>query len=157
MGHEAEARQKAHEKALRLLELRSRTRAELERALRGKGHDADIVEGVLDRLVELGLVDDARFALDRARALGERKGWGPRKLRADLRARGVAEQAVGDALEAAYGEEPIEDVARRVLRRRFGDGILSEESGPKERARAVRFLVGRGFEAELAREILSGD
>ena len=47
---------------LRLLTARSRSRAELADALRRRGIPEDIGEPVLDRLSEIGLVNDATFA-----------------------------------------------------------------------------------------------
>src|SRR5882724_117748 len=49
--------------ALRLLEAQPRTRVELERALARRGVPTDATTAVLDRFVEVGLLDDAAYAV----------------------------------------------------------------------------------------------
>jgi len=134
----------AREAALRLLEVRDRSRRELSWRLRDKGFPADEIAALLERLVETGLVDDRRFACLRARALVLR-GQGARRVEADLRARGVAAEHIAAALEAALeGERPAERM-RALVTKRFGEGCLGREAEPRLRARAQRFLLQKGF------------
>ena len=66
------------EAAARFLEARARSVAEVRRRLTTAGYRAELVEGAIDRLTELGMLDDATFARawiesrDRARPRGER-------------------------------------------------------------------------------------
>jgi regulatory protein len=134
----------AREAALRLLEVRDRSRRELATRLREKGFAAEEIEPLLERLVETGLVDDRRFAALRARAL-VRRGQGARRIEADLRARGVGREAIAAALEQALeGERPAERV-RALVMKRFGEACLGREADPKLRARAQRYLLQKGF------------
>ena len=50
------------EAALKLLERTRRTRRDLERRLKEKDFDAPEIERTLDRLAEVGLVDDVEYA-----------------------------------------------------------------------------------------------
>ena len=66
------------EAAARFLEPRARSVAEVRRRLTGAGYRADLVDGVIERLLEFGMLDDEAFARawvesrDRARPRGER-------------------------------------------------------------------------------------
>ncbi|MBW2701207.1 MAG: regulatory protein RecX [Deltaproteobacteria bacterium] len=150
--------QKAREQVLRLLTVRSRSRRELYLRLKQKGHPDSLIGPLLDRLTETGLIDDARFAAERARALGLSKGWGPRKLTADLRAKGVNADLVQAAIDEVYAETPQVEILRRVAEKKFGAALFEAEVEVdfKLKGRAQRFLLGRGFDGELVRDLLQG-
>lgn len=148
--------QKAREQVLRLLTIRSRSRRELYLRLKQKGHPDTLIDPLLNRLTETGLIDDARFASERARALGLSKGWGPRKLTADLRAKGVNADLVQAAIEEVYAETPQVEILRRVAEKKFGTALFEVEVDFKLKGRAQRFLLGRGFDGELVRDLLQG-
>jgi SOS response regulatory protein OraA/RecX len=101
-------------------------RERLERA----GIDSAEVEAVLARLRDEGLVDDARFAANRARALAER-GKGDAAIRFDLAHQGLQADAIEEALAAL---EPERERAERIVARR-GAGLAT-----------ARLLASRGFD-----------
>jgi regulatory protein len=141
--------------ALRLLAARDRSEAEVASALRRRGHTGEEIAGVLARCRELGYLDDARFARDRAAALlrqGRAVGW---RLAADLRSRGVAEETAREAAAAAGGETAEDDVARTLLARRF-PGFRFAEADDRERSRVVNFFLRRGFPLPRVMTILNG-
>jgi regulatory protein len=109
------------------------------RASRGQWRrsDAAQVDDVLDELVALGYLSDARFAS--AVVAQKSRGHGERAISATLRARGVSEQAIACALN----ESAIDDRSAMIAlwRRRFGKAPTDE----REKARQVRFLQSRGF------------
>lgn len=100
---------------------------------------------MIQALREEGLVDDAgyarRFAEDR-RLLDR---WGNERIARDLERRGVERDLVDQAL-AGHGREDELRVAIELLDRRFP---LPFE-GDRERDKAWRVLVRRGYEPELA-------
>jgi len=152
----ADPQERAREQILRWLEVRARSRRELADRLRAKGHEPEVFEPLLDRLTEAGLIDDAQFAKDRARALLRSKGWGPRKLKADLARHGVQDQDVEAAIQAAYEELSPEEILRREALKRFGQAILAPDGDPARKQKAFRFLLGRGFEPDAIRDLLGG-
>jgi SOS response regulatory protein OraA/RecX len=90
--------------AARLLEGRARSVAEVRRRLTGSGFRPELVEGVIERLLDLGLLDDEAFARawlasrDRAHPRGERA------LRSELLAKGIAQSTIAVLLaERAAG------------------------------------------------------
>lgn len=148
-------------RALRHLARREHTRAELERkldsvlraapadgALDGPddGHSAAQIRRTLDELAARGLLSDERAAESLVAAQARR--FGHRRLKDNLLARGVAPDLVRRTLQQAQATEY--ERARDLWRRRFG----AAPADAKELARQMRFLAGRGFDAEIIRRIV---
>ncbi len=126
--------------ALRLLSRRMLAERELERRLL-KRASPEVVARVLERVRAWGYVDDRAYAEAFVRARAGR--WGERKLYQALRARGVDPEAIEAALEAVQGDPVAE--AEHLLRRHAW-----RHQGDK--ARAVRYLVRKGYPLEVALE-----
>ncbi len=137
--------------ALRLLARREHSRLELARKLRQRGRPEDLIGQVLDALAREGLLSDVRFAEQYVHARAGR-GYGPVRIRAELRERGVAETDIEAALAAA--EADWRQLAEAVRRKRFGQAV--PEDFPT-RARQMRFLQNRGFDAEQLAAAFSGE
>jgi len=142
----------AYQRALGFLVRREHSRTELQSKLAARGHDAGEIAEALDRLGEQNYQSDQRYAesMARARLSG---GYGPQRLRAELRQRGIGneniETALSEALEAAPGDWV--DQAEQALRRRFGE---SSSDDPRDQRRQLEFLLRRGFDIETARQAL---
>ena len=149
----------AMEIAIRFLGTRPRTRWELDRRLRRAGVGESTLEATLDRLAEIGYVDDAAFA----RWWGEQRDrHAPRGLRmieAELRQHGVcrdvievyrAEHAAPERVpedQALPGSEP--ERAREALQRHLHGRPLPTDA--KALQRVGMFLMRRGFDPETVR------
>jgi len=133
-------------RALRYLAQREHTRAELARKLADHGSAAQI-DALLDRLSELELFSDARFATAWVRSKAAR--FGTARLRHDLARRGVSEALIEAALQSEAVESELER-AHRVWRNKFAQ----PPADAREWARQARFLRGRGFAAEVIRKLL---
>ena len=105
------------EAALRLLERTRRTRRDLERRLEEKGFEPAAVADVLDRLAEVGLVDDAEFARAWLAGRWGRRPSGGRRLQQELRAKGISTEDIerARALLAERGNAPDEVQAAAKL------------------------------------------
>jgi regulatory protein len=134
--------------ALRALDRKERTVAELGSWLRARGVGSDEVEEVVDRLVSSGVLDDARYARQYAEDKRQLKQWGSERIRAALLDRGVASNDVDEAL-ADLGPEQELELAERLLRERG-----AELSSALERQRALALLVRRGYDSEVAYEAI---
>ena len=145
------------EAALRFLEARARSEAEVRRRLTYAGYRPDLIDGAVVRLTELGVLDDESFARawvesrDRARPRGERA------LRRELALKGV-DRAVSDEVlderrDAAAGDGILVDLeaARRLLAR--NDRSLARVADPRvRRQRAYALLARNGFDPDVCRE-----
>jgi regulatory protein len=140
-----------HERALRLLAVRPRTRRELHLRLTRAGFEREEVDAELDRLQQVGLVDDARFAAEFIQHALHRRLEGRRLIEASLSARGLDRRLIADTLDAAAADE-----GGRL--RRLAEARADRLRGlPPEAAhrRLVSFLVRRGHNAGAAREAAS--
>lgn len=135
-------------RALNLLARREHSRLELARKLRQRGMAGADLEQVLDELAAARLLSDTRFAEEYARSRAGR-GYGPVRIRAELRERGIDDAGIQTAL-AELGEDWCQQ-ARAARQRRFG---AEPPVDLKERARQSRFLQQRGFSPEQIRQAL---
>ena len=124
-------------RAMRLLARREHSRDELRRKLSRIATESDDVEGVIETLAQKGWLSDARYAEQAVRAKARR--FGPLKVAYALRAKGVADETIAAAFQAA-GADGAADM-ERVWKSRFSQ----QPQNDRERARQVRFLQGRGF------------
>lgn len=140
--------------ALRLLARREHSELELRNKLFRRGIDENVISTVLAELCGNDLLSDERFAETYVRVRKDR-GYGPLKIHAELRQRGVAEALIRAALNAS--DEFWLEHARRVLEKRFTEGFRGTEDETKktsmrahnELARQARFLSARGFPSAI--------
>jgi regulatory protein len=109
---------------------------------------ADQISRALDELSAAGLLSEERAA--RSVLSGQGQRFGTRRLKQTLHAKGLPAHLVAGTLQEARVTEL--ERARAVWQRRFG----TPASEPAERARQMRFLAGRGFEADIIRRVVAG-
>ena len=134
------------ERALRHLARRDHSRAELARKLAAHG-DADQIDAVIERMGELGLQSDTRYA--EAFVRGKAGRFGASRLRSELARRGIDRDLIDEAIAGECVESEA-DRARAVLRARFA----AAPADAREWARQARFLQTRGFAPDLIRKLL---
>ncbi|QRN94831.1 regulatory protein RecX [Archangium violaceum] len=144
---------RATDACLRLLAVRARSRHELLTALERKGFPEPVREAALEKVKGWGYLDDERFARERAAVLLQRGKYGPQAVRQRLQAHGLSREEAHAAVSAASEsvEFDAEAAARQVLERR---GLLGRTLEPKEKARAGRLLVSRGFSSDVIQRVL---
>lgn len=103
-----------------------------------------LVEAALAELVELGLIDDARFTEARAASLAH-KGLSARRIGMGLRQKGIAREA---AAAAGAKVDDLTQARRFAERKRLG-------RDPARRDRDLRALARAGFSFEIARAALA--
>jgi regulatory protein len=134
--------------ALKALERKERTVAEMGSWLRARGVGTDLIDEVVDHLVCSGVLDDARYARRYAEDKRVLKRWGSERIRVALLDRGISPTDIEGALSDAGGEDEIE-LAVELLRDR---GATLEAA--LERQRALAMLIRRGYESEVAYEAI---
>ncbi len=144
----AERASDAFEVALASLRRRERATLELAAWLAKRGYGSEEIEGAVDRLTEVGELDDERFARRYAEDKRELRGWGAERIREALAARGIPPELVEAVLEAdSHGAQ----VGR-------ASDLLTRQGRPlaadADRARALGYLTRRGYEYEVAYEAI---
>ncbi|HLW04541.1 MAG TPA: recombination regulator RecX [Azoarcus sp.] len=143
------AEDRLRQKALRLLAMRDHSRAELRRKLAGLG-TAEEIAAVIERMGELGLQSDRRYAESWVRSKAQR--FGMARLKLELGQRGVDRDLIDEVLaEADEGSEF--ERAHAVWQAKFG----TPANDRREWARQARFLQGRGFSGDVIRKLLRED
>ena len=146
------------EAAARFLEARSRSITEVRRRLTSAGYRAELIDGAIARLTDLGMLDDEAFARacvesrDRARPRGERA------LRDELRLKGIDRATVDLVLEDRRTIEdegatpPDRSAAERLIEKHAR--ALDRIADPRRRReRAYALLARNGFDPETCRDI----
>jgi regulatory protein len=123
--------------ALRYLGRREHSVAELEGKLRQRGVESDTLEEVMAFLLDHDLVSDERYAEAWVR-MRVQKGFGPARIRAELRRKGVSDALVAQSIEP-YADAWYDQAFRWAERKHRGE--LDE----KARARLYRGGMNRGF------------
>jgi regulatory protein len=141
----------AYNKALGLLARREHSRRELRQKLARSGYARDEAGEALDRLGEQHYQDDGRFAETLIRHRSS-QGYGPMRLRAELKSHGLSDARIRDLLDAA--DIDWTEYAAGQLRRRYGAAGTTDAA---ERARRAQFLLRRGFPAATVRSVTHAD
>ncbi|MFM7025637.1 MAG: recombination regulator RecX [Limnohabitans sp.] len=135
-------------RALRLLSQREHSRTELERKLAAHETEPGQLARALDELQARGFISEERVIES---VIHRRAGkLGATRVRQELLAKGLDGNAVALAMEGLRSTEL--ERAREVWARKFGEPATD----PKEKARQIRFLLSRGFAAEVVRRIVQG-
>lgn len=134
---------------------RSKLLSYLKRKLRERGWGGDTepdLQGLADRLVSLGYVDDRAYAVSKARSLTSR-GYGERRVGQALALAGIGEEEGADARSLAQAEAV--GAALRFAKRRSIGPYSAKPHDLRERERAIAALVRAGHRFALARAIVA--
>ena len=141
--------QLARDLAWRALNRRERTVTEMARLLADKRVEPSAIDAVVGELREQGYLDDEsyarRFAEDRRRL----DAWGPDRIERKLQSLGVPRELIEAALADRRQEDELA-AAVTLLARRFPEPPQTL----RDRDRALRVLVRKGYDAELAYDAL---
>lgn len=129
----------------RYLGFRDRTVAEVRRHLEHKRIEPSTIGAAIAELERQDYLNDARFAQRYAEDRRNLDAWGVDRIERKLRAAGLEEDLIADAL-AAQGAQAELGAATELLRRRFRAAPQTE----RERERALGLLVRKGYELETA-------
>jgi regulatory protein len=143
---------------LRQLELAPRTRAQLASTLAKKQVPVEAAQVVLDRFVEVGLVDDAEYARAWVDSRHRGRGLARRALSQELRQRGVSEPDATQALATLDPEQELA-TARQLVHRKLASTARLE---PTARLRRLSGMLARkgyppGLVLRVVREALGAE
>lgn len=149
---QAAAREEARVIALRLLQRRFRSRAEVERALRRRHITGETMTTVVAQLRRDGWIDDARFARSWVRDRTALSPRGPRRLRAELLSKGVAPEVADEAIGALLPRALEDALAAAQVEARLPR--LRRLPPPIARRRLAAWLQRRGFSGDVIARLL---
>lgn len=144
---EEEEYRKARERALYLLDFKDYSYVDLFHKLE-KNYSEDVCYRVMDKMVEMGTINDRRYAEGLARHYVEVKKFGKYRALREMRGKGLTSQVAEEALEMyddSYYERLYELVESKYLR------YLDDEKGVNKVKNA---LVRYGYSYGLIKEVL---
>jgi regulatory protein len=142
------------DRALAMLAARPRAARDLERVLVRKGEPSEHVATAIQRLITMGILDDALFARQFIRAKISGAGLSRRRLQSELWRRGVARDVIDAALAEVMAEDEVDEdaqiveVAARKLR------TLRSADPAVARRRLYAFLARRGYDSSAIRRVI---
>ena len=119
------------------------------KAMKALDGDAEAAARVVASLVEEKYVDDARYAEAFAREKAGLQGWGPVKIRFQLRSKGISEETIAAALEEVEPEKAADKLERLLSAK-----ARTLEGDPQFRLKMLKFGLSRGYEYDAVEEAL---
>lgn len=101
---------------------------------------------VIDRLIDGGYLDDERYARAFVNDKFKFNGWGRIKIAYQLRAKGISQDCIDDAL-TLIGQDAYEQSLQQLLTAKAS--TLRDKEPQQARAALLRFATGRGYEPAL--------
>jgi regulatory protein len=135
-----DGREVAYQQALKFLNYRPRSISDVRRNLEEHEFPKDIIEGILERLRQAGMLDDTRFAENWIENRSEFRPRSRRALALELRQRGLDQETIQQALEEVDDEEAAYQAALKQTRK------LKTDDWSVFRVKLSSFLARRGFQ-----------
>jgi regulatory protein len=142
----ARERERALQLAHRAVGRRERTVAELRTCLERKRVEPGAIDDAVAELIEAGLLDDARYAQAFADDKRYLDRWGSERIARELQRRGIAPDLIETVLSDRSRDAELESALALLAQR------APSVADDRDRDRAWRLLVRRGYEVELAYE-----
>ena len=139
---EAAGSRLAFNSAMFSLDMRDHSEREIRQKLSRK-YDEQSVDTAVEKLLDLGLINDRRYAELLTRELFERKKYGKNRVRSELYRKGIASETVNEVLEEYENENEPDNVQTIVdiIRKKYYNKLVDEKS----RQRVVAALVRLGY------------
>jgi regulatory protein len=147
-----------YDAAVKILMRRAHSVSEMKKALIRKTANEDLIQRVIARLKQNGLIDDARYAKQFARQRTEIRHQGKYRVARELRARGVPDSHIVAAVEEAAANTDEAALVRQHIDRK-----LKFLHGPNRNkliddrkiASLYRSLLRAGFSSDTIRRELN--
>ena len=141
---------RARDRALYLLSIKDYPAKKLLDKLTDADIDRTTAEDTVNRMIELGLVDDARYAERLARDLFTYKHFSARRIEQELRQKGIARDIAADAVANFGGAEQDLQQAIDFLRKKYYNKIVNEDA----RRKTAQAMLRAGFDYDTVRRAI---
>lgn len=144
---------KARSRALDYLAHKPRTAFEVRRKLEQKDYEASVIDVVVEQFRDRGYLDDEEYAEEYVRRRFSNKGYGPVRLRQELRKRGI-DRSLSETAVAAFFEEADALAAAREHAEKGWSRIAREDDPRRRRDKLYRYLTRRGYTYDTVRQVI---
>lgn len=143
--------ERAREYILRALTASAKTRQQLAKRLADRDIPPATAEKLLNRFVEVGLIDDGAYAMSLARTRYTERGLSRRAIAAELRRKGLDQHHIDPALDQ-IDQDDEETAARQLVRGRLPR--LARLAPDVQYRRLAGFLGRKGYSSGLANRVI---
>lgn len=148
----AEAEQKTKDAALRLLDRCDRSVGECRAKLTEKGYPPEAIEAALNRLIEVGILNDLRYALMLARTRHTERGLVGPALRQELQRKQLPPQIIAQAMEEVTTESAYQ-IAQYLVEKKLR--TLKNHPRDVQYRRLLGMLARKGYSGNIANQAIS--
>lgn len=138
----------ALDKALSFISLTRKTEKQVRDFLAQKGYLSDVIEYVLEKMIGYRFLDDGEYAKAYVEQAARKKG--NRLIKMELKAKGVEESEIENAFDLQDDQTQVQ-AAQTILQKY----MRNKPSDRETLAKAFRYLLGKGFEFDVAKTALS--
>ncbi|MCU1545562.1 MAG: RecX family transcriptional regulator [Homoserinimonas sp.] len=142
----ARSARRAENVSLNGLTRRNMSRWEIEKLLRSRSIDEEIISAEIERLEGVGLIDDTALAETLVRTQHERKGLGKQGLIAELRRRRIDQDTIDDALSALDVDDEQQRANDLAVKRA---AQLSSYDAATAKRRLTAYLMRKGYSSSI--------
>lgn len=128
------------EKTLRLLEFRSHSEYELRSKLRMAQASEEHIDMAVSFCKEYGFINDMTYATHKANDLIKLKKFGIRRVKAELKAKGITEHIIDEVMENLNDESEKDTLLPLIEKKLKGD------FSDKNKDKCLRYFIYRGYD-----------
>lgn len=139
----------AFDKALTHLSATRKTEKQIREYLTKKGYLPVVIDYVTEKLRSYNFLNDSEYAEAYVESVAKRKGG--RLIRMELRGKGVSDSEIDAALEERLGSDREEEAAKEILQKY----MRGKDADKTTMQKAYRYLMGKGFDYDVAKAALS--
>lgn len=137
--------------ALARLTVRAHSTHELRQALDKKKTPPEVIDELVERFTEVGLLNDQSFAAAWVESRLNHRGTSARVLRQELRAKGVPDEIIAEAVRVVDHEAELD--AARALAAKKGRSLATLDE-PVARRRLMGALARRGYQSSVVAQVV---
>ena len=137
--------------AMRLLAISKKSEVQIREKLAGKGYSANAITQVIGELKSNGILDDLKFAKEKIYWATHGNLIGKRRLEFELRRKGIKKDTIAEALQEFSVAEERE---RAFSLAKIQADKLKAIAPLQKRKRLYDFLIRRGFDYEICRDVI---
>ena len=138
----------ALDKAMTHLSATRKTEKQIRDFLASKGYLSTVCDYVVEKLKGYGFLNDKEYAETYVESLAKKTG--ARSIRAKLYRKGLSQEDVDEAI-GNLDEDTQRQTAQEILQKYMRNKDTDKETLQK----AGKYLIGKGFEFELVKEVIS--
>lgn len=132
---------------LNILSMVAKTQSQLEQRLTEKGHSPEVIEEAINRMIEVGVIDDAAFARNYTSSLHDGRGLARKAISRELHQKGIDQETIEEALESIDLDAERERAVDLVRKKARSTANLDPQARVR---RLVGMLARKGYPGNIA-------